>query len=379
MRELKVDTFSGNKNDDAHEHVKRILDIFSLFNIPRVTHDVVMLRVFPITLSKAAKRWVDRLTPGKINTWDLLKKELIERYLPPSKIAKQLEDIHNFKQEGDETLYQHGKDEKKCGGAHLDRECPLREEVKSVEEVKYREFGRPFPNNDGNEAIYHVGLPGYYTRVDNRPPFGEKKPSLEELMNKHLEDSTRRRLEMEEWMKKLQDSTEINTRNQDASLKNMETQIEQLEKYYQAKVANEVPSSSIGQCKSIFANDDASNDETSSNGTNKLHGVSFIDDDVQVSKETDKVQSEVFPCQLPPKELSPRSFTLPCTIDSLNLYVVADLGASIDQLGNKYELKIGKMGYILDDVWEKCEQVHEGTPYLWHDEGLEEEERWEVV
>ncbi|GJW52727.1 hypothetical protein Tco_0096812 [Tanacetum coccineum] len=54
----------------------------------------------------AAKRWVDRLAPRTINTWDLLKKAFIQRYCPPSMTAKQLEDIHNFKQEGDESLYQ---------------------------------------------------------------------------------------------------------------------------------------------------------------------------------------------------------------------------------------------------------------------------------
>ncbi|GKB30660.1 hypothetical protein Tco_0870061 [Tanacetum coccineum] len=82
--------------------------------------------------------------------------------------------------------------------------------------------------------------PGYYTRVDNRLPFSEKKPSLKELMNKHIVESTRKRAEMEEWMKKLQESTKLNTRNQNASLKNLETQIEQLAKDYQAKAANEV-------------------------------------------------------------------------------------------------------------------------------------------
>ncbi|GJW48826.1 hypothetical protein Tco_0080472 [Tanacetum coccineum] len=56
MRESREDTFSKNKNDDAHEHVKRVLDIVSLFNIPRVSHDVVMLHVFPITLTGATKR-----------------------------------------------------------------------------------------------------------------------------------------------------------------------------------------------------------------------------------------------------------------------------------------------------------------------------------
>ncbi|GKA12546.1 hypothetical protein Tco_0692092 [Tanacetum coccineum] len=45
----------------------------------------------------------------------------------------------------------------------------------------------------------------------------------------------------------------------------------------------------------------------------------------------------------------------------------------IKQLGNKYDLEIGKKGYALDDV---CEKFH-GTVYPWHDEGFEEEERWE--
>ncbi|GKF50027.1 hypothetical protein Tco_0143278, partial [Tanacetum coccineum] len=34
-----------------------------------------------------------------------------------------------------------------CEGAHLDKDCPLNEEVKGMEEVKYGEFSRPFPNN----------------------------------------------------------------------------------------------------------------------------------------------------------------------------------------------------------------------------------------
>ncbi|GJU08132.1 zinc finger, PMZ-type containing protein [Tanacetum coccineum] len=71
-----------------------------------VTHDAVMLRIFPITLTGAANRWVDRLSPRNVDSWDLLKKAFIQRYCPPSKTAKQLEEIRNFKQEGDETLYQ---------------------------------------------------------------------------------------------------------------------------------------------------------------------------------------------------------------------------------------------------------------------------------
>ncbi|GKB75287.1 hypothetical protein Tco_0942182 [Tanacetum coccineum] len=84
-----------------------------------------------------------------------------------------------------------------CGGAHLDKECPLNKEVKSVEEVKYGEFGRSSPFING--AKYRVGPPRYYTRINNHLSFGEKRPRLEELLNKHLEEATRWRAKMEEW------------------------------------------------------------------------------------------------------------------------------------------------------------------------------------
>ncbi|GJS50679.1 hypothetical protein Tco_0624041 [Tanacetum coccineum] len=76
MRELKITLLPRNRDDDAHEHVQKVLDVVSLFSIPGITHDAA-----------------------------LLDKAFIQRYCPPSKTAKQLEEIHNFKQEDDETLY----------------------------------------------------------------------------------------------------------------------------------------------------------------------------------------------------------------------------------------------------------------------------------
>nr|GEY73688.1 retrovirus-related Pol polyprotein from transposon TNT 1-94 [Tanacetum cinerariifolium] len=57
----------------------------------------------------------------------------------------------------------------------------------------------------------------------------------------------------------------------------------------------------------------------------------------------------------------------------------------VEQLANEYELRIRKKGYNLDDIWEKYEQVHEGTMYSWHDDGFGKEERlgrsepWKVI
>ncbi|GJV75303.1 hypothetical protein Tco_1506887 [Tanacetum coccineum] len=60
LRELGDNTFSRNENEGAHEHVGRILEITSLFNIAGVSGDSVILRVFPITLTGRAKRWLER-------------------------------------------------------------------------------------------------------------------------------------------------------------------------------------------------------------------------------------------------------------------------------------------------------------------------------
>ncbi|GKC45863.1 putative ribonuclease H-like domain-containing protein [Tanacetum coccineum] len=90
-----------------------------------------------------------------------------------------------------------------------------------------------------------------------------------------------------------------------------------------AKAATEVPTSSVGQCKVVY--DDVPINNASSNKTNEIHGVSFIDEQEDVD-----LLSKGLPCQLPPKDINPRSFTIPCTIGSLDFYAKADLGETIN-------------------------------------------------
>nr|GEW01817.1 hypothetical protein [Tanacetum cinerariifolium] len=104
MRELREDNFFENKNDDAHEHVERVLDIVSLFNILGVTHDAVMLRVFPITLTGAAKsRWTDfpqEPSIPRISLRRLLSKGIVRHPRPLSTLKTSVTFSRN------ETLYQ---------------------------------------------------------------------------------------------------------------------------------------------------------------------------------------------------------------------------------------------------------------------------------
>ncbi|GKB20804.1 hypothetical protein Tco_0854727 [Tanacetum coccineum] len=64
MRELRRKLFARNDDKDAYEHVRMVLEIVDLFHFPGVTHDAIMIRVFPITLTGRALRWKNRLPKG---------------------------------------------------------------------------------------------------------------------------------------------------------------------------------------------------------------------------------------------------------------------------------------------------------------------------
>ncbi|GJY46664.1 hypothetical protein Tco_0435727 [Tanacetum coccineum] len=65
-----------------------------------------MLRAFPMSLTEAASRWVRNKPSGSITTWEDLKRKFLSKYCPPARTGKKTEEINNFQQEPDETLYQ---------------------------------------------------------------------------------------------------------------------------------------------------------------------------------------------------------------------------------------------------------------------------------
>ncbi|GKA71964.1 zinc knuckle CX2CX4HX4C containing protein [Tanacetum coccineum] len=144
MRELKEDTLSENKDVDTHDYIDRVLSIIGLFNIPGVSKD---------------EGPIPEMRPTQ------------------ALIAIQTMADHSQK-------WHDGKTSRKTRSSSSNDglDCPLNEEVKQVEEVRYGEFGRTAPFDGNNGGKFHVGPPGYYTKIDNRPPYGEKRQSLEELL-----------------------------------------------------------------------------------------------------------------------------------------------------------------------------------------------------
>ncbi|GJU45754.1 retrotransposon protein [Tanacetum coccineum] len=105
LKELRDNTFSGLEHEDANEHIEKVIEIVDLFHIPKVTQDQIMLRAFPVSLIGAASRWLRNQPSGSITTWEVLKTKFLNKYCPPARTAKKMEEINNFQQEPDESIF----------------------------------------------------------------------------------------------------------------------------------------------------------------------------------------------------------------------------------------------------------------------------------
>ncbi|GJV40661.1 hypothetical protein Tco_1419101 [Tanacetum coccineum] len=239
-----------------------------------------------------ASHWLRNEPTGSIKTWEDLKTKFLNKYCPPGRTAKKMEEINNFQQEPDETLYQAwerfkellmkcpqhyltklqevilfyngldiptrqildsrgaipsktaadakvaikemaeysqkwhngtsrarstktsdglvaiqaqlnnlGREIKKvnekvyatqvgceqCKGPHYTKDCPLKEERKTLEEAYYKQFGGPFQGGG-----YRATTPGYYKRNNANPSYQERRQSMEDTLSKFMSESAKR-------------------------------------------------------------------------------------------------------------------------------------------------------------------------------------------
>ncbi|GJX40929.1 hypothetical protein Tco_0255919 [Tanacetum coccineum] len=343
LKELQTNTFSGLDNEDANEHIEKVFEIINLFHIPNITIDQVMLRAFPMSLAGATSHWLRNEPTGSITTWDGLKTKFLNKYCPPARIIKKIEEINNFLQEPDENLYQAwerfkellmkcpqhyltemqgvilfynglgiptrqildsrgaipsktaadakvaiqeiaeysqkwhngtsrsrstetsdglaaiqaqlnnlGREIKKvnekvyaaqvgceqCKGPHYTKDCPLKEEGKTLEEAYYIQFGRPFQGGG-----YRAATPGFYQRNNENPSYQERRQSMEDTLSKFMSESAKRHEENSNLIKEIRASTDAAIQNQGASIKTLEIQIGQMSKVLQERGFRSLPRS----------------------------------------------------------------------------------------------------------------------------------------
>ncbi|GKD84492.1 hypothetical protein Tco_1355646 [Tanacetum coccineum] len=120
----------------------------------------------------------------------------------------------------------------------------------------------------------------------------------------------------------------------------------------------------VEECKSIYKKAQI---RTPSSRTSKIQGVSFV------AEEEEGDSLETLPYQQPSNETNPGRFTLLCTIGSLKIYVMTDVGAGINMMPKSLfeHLKLAKLKknnmvieIVIDTLEKPDETILLGRPFL---------------
>nr|GEU53233.1 reverse transcriptase domain-containing protein [Tanacetum cinerariifolium] len=111
--------FHGLSGGDANKHLNKFLHVTQSIKVNGVTDDALRLYLFPHSLTHHATAWFDRLPRNSINTFEQMAKMFLGKYFPPSMVTKLRNEITNFRQRPDESLFEAWE----CYKLSIDR-CP---------------------------------------------------------------------------------------------------------------------------------------------------------------------------------------------------------------------------------------------------------------
>nr|GEV72043.1 putative reverse transcriptase domain-containing protein [Tanacetum cinerariifolium] len=98
--------FHGLPGDDANKHLDKFLHVTQSIKVNGVTNDILRLYLFPHSLTHHATDWFDRLLRNSINTFEQMAKMFLKKYFPPSMVTKLRNEITNFRQRPNESLFE---------------------------------------------------------------------------------------------------------------------------------------------------------------------------------------------------------------------------------------------------------------------------------
>ncbi|GKC32989.1 homeodomain-like protein [Tanacetum coccineum] len=157
LKELRDKTFSGSDHEDANEHIEKVLEIMDLFHIPNITIDQMMLRAFHMSLTGAASRAIPSkiVADAKVAIQEMVeysqkwhngtsRTRSTETSDGLAAIQAQLNNLGREIKKVNEKVYAAQVLCEQCKGPHYTKDCPLKEEGKTLEEAYYTQFGAPF-------------------------------------------------------------------------------------------------------------------------------------------------------------------------------------------------------------------------------------------
>ncbi|GJZ41221.1 hypothetical protein Tco_0588107 [Tanacetum coccineum] len=194
-----------------------------------------------------------------------------------------------------------------CKGPYYTKDCPFKNEGKTLEEAYYTQFGVPFQQG----GQYRAAAPGFYQR-NNANPSHEENSNL---------------------IKEIRASTDAAIRNQGALIKTLEIQIGQMRKVLQERGFGSLPSST----KTNLRDHVKSISTTVEADVTPIRRIGSSQYAVSAQQNTTRVDD-----YLPRKEKDLGSFTLLCYINNVFFEnALADLGASVSVMPLSTNLNLG--------------------------------------
>ncbi|GKD09512.1 hypothetical protein Tco_1189197 [Tanacetum coccineum] len=174
LQELHDNTFSGSEHEDANKHIEKVLEIVDLFHILKVTQDQIMLRAFPVSLTGATSRKSSCFIMGLMFQLDKSWTQIPSKTDADAKIA--IQEMAEYSQKGTmEHLQGLEVGCELCKRPHYTKDCPQKEEGKTLEEAYYTQFGAPYQPGGQYRAVE----PGFCQRNNGNSLYPDRRPSLE--------------------------------------------------------------------------------------------------------------------------------------------------------------------------------------------------------
>ncbi|GJT35304.1 hypothetical protein Tco_0925723 [Tanacetum coccineum] len=177
------------------------------------------------------------------NGLDILTRQILDsRGAVPTKTAadakKAIQEMAEYSQKWHNETSRGKIGCEQCKGPHYTKDCPQKEEGKTIKEAYYTQFDGPFQGGG-----YRATAPGYYQRNNANHSFQERRQSMEETLSKFMSESTKRHEENSNLIKEIRASTDAAIRKQRASIKTLKIPIGQMSKVLQEKGFGSLPSS----------------------------------------------------------------------------------------------------------------------------------------
>nr|GEZ89225.1 reverse transcriptase domain-containing protein [Tanacetum cinerariifolium] len=103
---LDLRTMEELSGDDANKHLDKFLHVTQSIKVNGVTDNTLRLYLFPHSLTHHATDWFDRFLRNSIIIFEQMSKMFLEKYFSPSMVTKLRNEITNFRQRLDESLFE---------------------------------------------------------------------------------------------------------------------------------------------------------------------------------------------------------------------------------------------------------------------------------